>query len=240
MTHSHNQLVAEDKKFDPKAVIKAGYTKALEAQYPLAVANVERLRRVHPSKSPAELISYLNMWYLGAVTSTGAAAGAAAFIPNGLVQVPVALGEMISFLEASVFYTLSVAEIHGLDVDDVERRAFLVTTALLGNSVATITLDPLIDRTAPYWGKKVVEAIPMSVINRANKVLGPRFVTKWGTKQGVLVLGKQVPYFIGAGIGAGGNHLFGWSIIKATQKLLGPPSMSWDDSRRAQNASTFG
>lgn len=147
--------------------------------------------------------------------------------PNGLVQVPIAFGEFISFLEASVLYTLSVAEIHGLDVEDVERRAFLVTAVLLGNVAAATTLEPLIDRTAPYWGKKAVESIPMSGINKANKILGPRFVTKWGTKQGVLVLGKQVPFFIGVGIGAGGNHLYGRSIITAAHKFLGPPPLLW-------------
>lgn len=238
MRHSHNQLVAENRKYDTQAVVKAGLTKALDLQQPLAVANVERLRRVHPDKSPAELISYLNKWYLGVVTTTGAGAGAAAIVPNGLVQVPVAFGEFLAFLEASVLHTLSVAEIHGLDVEDVERRSFLVTAVLIGNSASRVTLDPLIDRTAPYWGKKAVQSIPMSVINNANKVLGPRFVTKWGTKQGVLVLGKQVPFFIGVGIGAGGNHLFGRSIIAATQKFLGPPPESWDDPQRSPNTAT--
>src|SRR5690554_953032 len=113
-------------KFDPKVVVKAGLDKALEAQRPLAVANVERLRRVHPEKSPAELISYLNKIYLAAVTTTGAGAGAAAIVPNVVVQVPVALGDLLTFLEASVLYTISVAEIHGLDLEDVERRRLLV------------------------------------------------------------------------------------------------------------------
>lgn len=50
-------------------------------------------------------------------------------------------------------------------------------------------------------------------------------------KQGVLVLGKQVPLFIGAGIGAGGNGLFGWLIVKAARKILGPPPESWNELR---------
>lgn len=228
--------MADNKKFDGKTLVRNGLKKALDAQQPLAVDNVDRLRRVHPNKTPAELLSYLNKWYLGVVTTTGAGAGAAAIIPNGVVQVPVAFGEFLTFLEASVFYTLSVAEIHGLDVEDIERRTFLVTAALLGNSASTAALGPLIDRTAPYWGKKAVEAIPMSAINVANKILGPRFVTKWGTKQGVLVLGKQVPFYIGVGIGAGGNHLFGRSIITATGKFLGPPPGSWEDPLRSHGS----
>lgn len=216
-------------KFDPQAVVKAGLNKALENQQPLAVANVERLRRVHPDKTPAQLIAYMNKFYLGIVTTTGAGAGAAAVVPNLLVQVPAAMADLLGFLEASVIYTLSVAEIHGLDLEDFERRTLLVTSVLVGNSAATATLEPLIGRTAPYWGKQIVRSIPMSAINKANKILSPRFITKWGTKQGALVLGKQIPYFIGAVIGGGGNSLFGWFVIKSARKILGPPPESWDE-----------
>lgn len=229
--------MADAKKLDPRALAKAGLEKALEAQYPLAVENVGRLRRVHPDKSPADLVSYLNKIYLGAVAGAGAGAGAAAAVPNGWVQVPAALADLLTFLEASVLYTLSVAEVHGLDVEDVERRRLLVTAVLVGNSTATATLQPLVGRSVPYWGRQIVKAIPMSAINKANQVLGPRFVTKYGTKQGVLVLGKQVPLFIGAGIGAGGNSVFGWLIVRTARKILGPPPQSWNKLREPATAS---
>lgn len=70
----------------------------------------------------------------------------------------------------------------------------------------------------------------MGAINAANKVLGPRFITKYGAKQGVLVLGKQIPFAIGVALGAGGNHLFGWFVINATRKNLGTPPSWWDDN----------
>ncbi|MBT9605749.1 hypothetical protein [Microbacterium sp.] len=221
--------MAVEKKLTPQALVKAGLNKALEAQYPIAVENVARLRRVHPDKSPAELISFLNKVYLGAVTTTGAGAGAAAIVPNGWVQVPVAAADLLTFLEASVLYVLSVAEVYGVDVEDAERRKFLVMAALIGNSATAAVVEPLLGRTAPYWGKKIVQAIPMTVIDAANKVLGPRFITKYGAKQGVLVLGKQIPMAIGVVIGAGGNHAFGWLIIKAARKNLGAPPTSWDE-----------
>ena len=217
------------KKFDLHALVKTGLDKALDAQQPIAVDNIARLRRVHPDKSPAELISYLNKIYLSAVTMTGAGAGAAAIIPNGFVQMPVAVMDLLTFLEASVLYTLSVAEVHGVDLEDVERRRFLVTVALLGNSAASTVVEPILGRSVPYWGKKIVESIPMSAIKKANNVLGPRFVTKYGTKQGVLVLGKQIPFFIGVGIGAGGNHVFGRLTVAAVKKILGPAAKAWDD-----------
>lgn len=220
---------AIEAKPSPKALAKAGLDKAIEAQYPLAVDNFARLRRVNPDKSPEELLAHMTKIYLGAVAATGAGAGAAAAVPNGGVQVPAAIADLLVFLEASVLYTLSAAEVHGLSVEDVERRRLLVMSVLIGNSAANATLEPLIGRSAPYWGRLIVGAIPMSTINRANKLLGPRFVTKYGAKQGLVVLGIQMPFLIGAAIGAGGNGLFGWFIVKAARKILGPPPKSWDE-----------
>ena len=218
-----------DEKFNVKAAIQSGLKKALEAQYPLAVDTVARLRRVYPDKTPAELVSYLNKIYLGAVTTTGAGAGAAAIIPNGIVQIPVAAADLLSFLEASILYSMSVAEVTGINPEDVERRRTLVLGILVGNSALSSTLEALLGKSVPYWGKKIVAAIPMSAINQANAILGPRFITKYGVKQGVLVLGKQIPFAIGVGVGAAGNHLFGWAIIKSAKKLLGPPPELWSD-----------
>lgn len=220
--------MADVKKFDPKDLLKAGLNKALDSQQPVAVANVARLRRVHPDKSPAELIAYMNKWYIGSVSATGVGAGAAAVVPNGFVQVPAALADLLTYLEASVLYTLSVAEIHRVDLEDIERRRLLVTGVLAGSSASTQVLEKVIGRAAPYWGKKVVQAIPMTAIDAANKMLGPRFITKWGSKQGILVLGKQVPLMIGAAIGGGGNGLFGWFVVKSARKILGPAPESWD------------
>lgn len=201
--------------------------RALDAQRPSALAYVARLRRVHPGKSPAELSKILSGWYLTAVTGTGATAGAAAIVPNGWVQVPVAVADLATFLEASVFYTLAQAEIHGLHPEDLERRRLLVTAVLIGDSTAAAALKPILGKTVPYWGREIVKRIPMSTINAANKILGPRFITKYGVKQGALVLGKQIPLGIGVIVGAVGNHAFGWFIIGSARKILGPAPSSW-------------
>lgn len=68
-----------------KELVVSGFTKALTVQQPLAAETVDRLRRVHPDKSPKELIRFLNKTYLGVVTTSGTAAGTAAVVPNGLV-----------------------------------------------------------------------------------------------------------------------------------------------------------
>lgn len=216
---------------DVKALMKSGFDKALVGQHPVAKANVERLRRVRPGKTPPEMLAYVDKIYLAAVTITGAGAGAAAIVPNIAVQIPVGLGEALTFLEASVLYTLSVAEIYGVDLEDIEMRRLLVMAALVGDATSQAVLKPILGKSVPHWGKAIVKRIPMEAINRANKVLGPRFIAKWAGKTSALVLGKQVPFFIGVGVGGVGNQLFGRAVIKATKTILGPPPGVWDESR---------
>lgn len=55
---------------------------------------------------------------------------------NGIVQVPATLADLLTFLEASVLYTLCVAEIHRLEREDIERRRLLVTGMLVRNSAS--------------------------------------------------------------------------------------------------------
>lgn len=65
-----------------------------------------------------------------------------------------------------------------------------------------------------------------------NKVLGKNFVTKYGTKQGILVLGKSIPFGIGAAIGAGGNLVLGNMTVRAARHAFGEPPAQWPTSLR--------
>ena len=129
--------------------------------------------------------------------------------------------DVVAFTEASVLYALMLAEIHHLHPEDIERRRLLVQTVLIGDSAIT-ALSKGADRSVPYWGAQIVNKIPMSAVSRANKMLGPRFVTKYGTKQGILVLSKQIPLGLGIGVGAGANYLIGRTIVATARKVFGP------------------
>lgn len=224
----------EEKRINAKNIVVSTFNKAIESQYPVARDTVARLRRLNPDKGPTELIALLKKIYLGTVGSTGAASGASAIIPNGFAQIAVTAADLSTFLEASVLYIFAVADIYGLDAEDIERRKLLVMTALLGDQSAKTVVQPLLNRSVPYWGKAIVNSIPMSTINAANKILGPRFITKYGTKQGLLVLGKQLPMFIGVGVGVAGNEVFGWFVIKSVKKILGPAPQEWESDTDIQ------
>lgn len=202
-----------------KEVASQALTKALTFQSPVARNNFERLRRVHPDATPTELAKRVTRYYLSLVTTSGGAMGAAGAIPGG--GLASAAFDVVGFTEASVLYALTLAEIHGIHPEDIERRRLLVQTVLIGDSAIT-ALNKGAGRTVPYWGKQIVNAIPMSAVLKANKVLGPRFIVKYGTKQGVLVLSKQIPLGIGIGVGALSSYAIGRTIVGTARKVFGP------------------
>lgn len=178
-------------------------------------------------------MAHLDRLYLGAVTATGAGAGATAIVPNLVVQIPISIGEALTFLEASVLYTLSAADIHHVDLEDIEKRRLLVMTALAGDAASEAVMKPILGRSVPYWGKEAVKKIPMEAVHKANKILGPKFVAKWTGQTSALILGKQVPMLFGVAIGAVGNHLFGRVVVRATRSILGPAPSTWDTGGRS-------
>jgi hypothetical protein len=215
---------------DRNQVASQALTKALTFQSPVARNNLERLRRVHPDATPAELAKRVTRYYLSMVTTSGGAMGAAGAIPGG--GIPSAALDVVAFTEASVLYALTLAEIHGIHPEDIERRRLLVQTVLIGDSAIT-ALNKGAGRTVPYWGRQIVDAIPMSAVHTANKVLGPWFITKYGTKQGVLVLSKQIPFGLGIAVGAGANHIVGRTIVRTARKVFGPAPESFAPRRDA-------
>lgn len=201
--------------------------KALTFQAPLARRNFERLRRVHPLDTPSQLERRVTKYYLATVASSGGAMGAAGTVPGG--GIPSAAVDVVAFTEVSVLYALTLAEIHGLHPEDYERRRLLVQTVLIGDSAIT-ALNKGVGRSTSYWGAKIVNKIPMSAVTAANKVLGPRFITKYGTKQGILVLSKQIPLGLGIGVSATANYVVGRGIVGTARKVYGPAPATFSSS----------
>lgn len=198
--------------------------RAIELQQPLVTAHVRRLRERHPEESNSEVCKRLERQYLAAVTGSGAAVGAAAAVPGvgTATSVAVSAGETVTSLEAAALFALSVAEVHGIHLADIERRQTLLLSVLLGDGGSTF-ISKAAGRTGKHWGRLLVDAIPLTKINQVNRVLGTRFVTRYGTRQGIIVLGRAAPFGIGAGIGAAGNAAVGWSVVKGVRRAFGDP-----------------
>ena len=53
-------------------------------------------------------------------------------------------------------------------------------------------------------------------------------MTKYGTKQGIVVLGRVVPFGIGAAIGGVANAAFSQGIIKSADSAFGVEPATWE------------
>lgn len=202
--------------------------RALQVQRPVVLSAITHHRRRRPNASPADTIRAIEIQYWAAMTGSGAAVGGVAAAPGVGTVAALALsaGETVTFLEASALFTLAVAEIHGVRVEEVDRRRTLLMGILLGNGGASF-VEKTAGSTGAHWGHLIVDKIPVSSIGRVNKVFGRWFVTKYGTKQGVIVLGRLVPFGVGAAIGGAGNAILARTVIAGTRRAFGPPPADW-------------
>jgi hypothetical protein len=205
--------------------------KAIGLQTPLVRKNLARARQRNPEATPAEVVRTLERMYVSALTGTGIAVGGAAAAPAVGTGIALALsaGEAFSSLELSTLFVLSVAEVHGVRLDEIERRRTLVMGTLLGES-GSVTIGKVAERTGQHWGRQLVSKVPLATLRQINSVLGRNFVTKYGTKQGIIVLGRVVPFGIGAVIGGGANATVAALAVRAARRAFGPAPQSWPET----------
>lgn len=209
-------------------VLHTGVDKALSVQQSAVASYVDRLRRSRPEATPAEIVTALERKYLAAVTGSGAAVGGAAAAPGVGTGIALALsaGETAMFLETTALFTLAVAEVHDIRMDEVERRRMLVLAMVLGDG-GSMLVEKIAGLAGQHWGKLVTDLIPMSSITAINKALGHWVVTKYGRPRGIVVIGRIAPFGIGAVVGALGNHAFGRMVISASRRVFGPAPVAF-------------
>jgi hypothetical protein len=195
--------------------------KSIEAAGKLARQRVADLRLKHPELSDAQLLRTVNTAFTSAVTTTGAATGAVAAAPGvgtavGLVA---AAGDTSWFLAAASAYVLSAAELRGVQIESFEHQRALVLMVLAGGGGSTF-FTKAASRTGPHLGKIVTNAVPLSTIQSINKILGAHFITKYGTKRGIIAIGKVTPFGVGFAIGAGGNMVMARGVIKTAKMMF--------------------
>jgi hypothetical protein len=207
----------------------------LAVQRPVVVKHVAALRRRHRKADPAKLIRILEREYLTAVTSGGAAVGASAVIPGVGWGISLALSgvETAGFLEASALFAQSVTEVHGIAVTDPERARALVMTMMMGAPGATLVRQFAGEAlgTAParsaFWGELVTQKLPKTAISGLTDTVRKHFVRRFAASQTATVLGRAVPFGIGAVVGGTGNHLLGRKVVTSARDAFGPAPASF-------------
>lgn len=206
-------------------VLEAG----TRVQAPAVRAYVERLRRSNPEATPAEIVTKLETRYLAAVMASGAAVGSAAAFPGigTIAALSAVAGETLVFLEATALYVLAVAEVHGIPVDQRDRRRALVLSVLVGED-SKGAISELIGpgRTSGAWLAEA-ELLPLPMVSQLNSRLMQYFVKRYTIKRTAMAFGKMLPVGIGAVVGGGGNRLMGKRIIKNAHQAFGPAPSRW-------------
>ncbi|KZO58774.1 YbdD/YjiX family protein [Dietzia cinnamea] len=208
-------------------VVTAALRRAIRGQAGAARAYVRQLRRAHPDESPARIRERLDSRFLTAVTASGAAVGAAAAVPGiGTVVAIGAVGaESLVFLEAAAFYTMAVAEVHGIDVREGEHEELLVMTVMLGASGTAI----LANAVGPSGGAGSLASRSLHVpgLKEINRRMLSRFARKFAVKRAGLAVGKLAPAGLGAAVGGWGNRRLGRTVVETADATFGASPKEW-------------
>jgi hypothetical protein len=216
--------------FPGGATIARTVDRVLSVQRPVVLAHIRGIRRSKPEATPAEVITALERRYLAAVTAGGALVGATAAIPAVGTAASIALStaETAGFLEASALFAQSVTEVHGIAVTDPERARTLVMTMILGSAGSDLVeqLASEVVGVGParsaFWGELVTKNLPKSALGSVARRLRSFFLRKFAANEGAGIVGRAIPFGIGAVIGGIGNHLLGRRVVASSRTAFGP------------------
>lgn len=212
----------------------------LKVQRPAVDANIRRVLKRHPNADPDELLIRLRYQYLNAVTGAGAGLGAVAVIPGLGTVAGLALtgGGTAVFLEASALYAQSVAAVHGITIADPERARALILTIMLGSAGVDVVRQFANQAlgTGPtqqmFWAQLVSQSLPAGAVRKLSGDLQHKAIKKVATHGSKHVLGRILPFGIGAVVGAVGNRLLAKRIIASAETAFGPVPQSFHGQLR--------
>ncbi len=210
-------------------------------QVPSAVIHehVMRLRRRNPHASPGQVLALLDREFLLAVSTSGAAVGAAATPPAVGTGVSVALttSEVATFFAASSAYSLAVASVYGIEIDETARRRTLLLATVLGDQgVRTINLQTGLNAQA--WGRTLLVNMPTSTVTQVNRILAKRMLRTQATRQGALAIGRLTPFGIGMVIGVAGARVLGRRVVTSARRAFGEPPQAFPETLNLEASAT--
>ncbi|MBD3780905.1 MAG: hypothetical protein IE923_16790, partial [Micrococcales bacterium] len=193
-------------------------------------AHVDQLRRKHPDATPQQLVGLLEREYLLLVQGTGGAVGAAAAAPavGTGVALALTLGDVATFFGASAAFSLAVASVHGIDVQDAERRRALLLATILGETGVKAVADAGGIRTVSV-ARALLTRMPTGTIRRVNTRLTRQLFRRQIARQSGLAFGRLVPFGIGAVIGVTGARALARTVIEGAQQAFGPAPAAFGD-----------
>jgi hypothetical protein len=109
-------------------------------------------------------------------------------------------------LRNHVWLSSAVAAAHALPVDpELRRRETIIVLGLWSGAVTASA-----DKTSASFAKKQLKKLPQKAVKKIAMLVGKKLVHKVGIKRGAALIGKAVPFGIGAVVGGG----FAWWLMR--------------------------
>ncbi|GAA0191405.1 hypothetical protein ACF046_05315 [Glutamicibacter creatinolyticus] len=226
-------LIGPDGK--PRSGVQQAILKGIGVQRPIVLAYLKRLHRKHPQATAAELAKIVERDYLALATGSGAAVGGTAAVPvvGTTAALGLSLAATLGFLEASALYAQALAELHGIAIEDPERSRVLVMAVLMGEEgssmISGLTAQAAGRGGGPVkgWARAFGAGRPTSFYTSMQRTLQKKFMRKILGTQAASMLGRVVPFGIGAVIGGAGNRFLAKRVIEtAADAFAGIPTLS--------------
>lgn len=211
-------------RYRPTPLLDSLLDKAVTIPSAAIHKHVDSVRSRNPEADPARVIRILEREYLTVVSTTGGAVGAAAAAPAVGTTAAAVLtsSDIATFFATSAAFSLAVADVHGIPIDDVARRRALLLASVLGDAGAR-DVQRAAEGSQLAWGKVLLTSMPQTAIKRVNNVLTHRFLKRQLAKQGTLALGRMIPFGVGAVVGFAGGRALGHGVVSQSRSAFGVP-----------------
>lgn len=220
------------KAFDENGKPKPGVNKFLDhvlrIQRPLVVGIVKRERAKHPDKTPEQIAKRLERSYRNTVTVGGGAVGATAMVPGigTIAALGLSSAAVAGYLEGTAIYAQAVAELHGIHPDDEEQNRTMIMALMLGEDGSQLMSQILANSTrstglTEKWGLMLGKG-PREKKFDAGRAIRTMFVKRFILRQSGALVGRALPFGVGAVVGGGANLALSRQVVKATREAFGP------------------
>jgi hypothetical protein len=225
---AHNAVFDAEGK--PKPGVHNMLLRAVEIQRPLVLAYIRRLQRRRPRASAAQLAVRMERDYLAAVTGGGAIVGATAVVPGvgTVASLGLSAAATVGFLEATALYATSLAELHGIRLTNPEKASTMVMAIMLGEEgtalLGTLSGQAMGKGASPTkaWGNVLSKSVPRSGFGAVRSRIQKAFLRSLVRRQGTALLGRALPFGIGAVVGGAGNLIMGRAVVANAKEAFGP------------------
>ena len=188
----------------PGKVVLGVVTKAVEGRWD----DARQAAAVATGRTASERAAAVAGSYIRQLTLLGAAAGGTAAMPGigTVAAVGAVTGEVGAFAYKASEMILAIGAAHGHTDADVEERTTWVLAVLTHGKAAAAELTEISSALGAGMTLQASQGGGGSWFATVNRYLTRKFLVRWAGRRGATMLGKALPFGVGAAFGAGTNY----------------------------------